>query len=201
MSTLPPIQMRSPAAGSDELLDSLELQPTADELVPSLPELGLDGPAPLEEIETLDIDEDVGIPGPPPPPPGPSPAAGKTTLVSTPKETDDLRRKIARPVLEELNLEEMGEEEGEELDALSFEAPEAPAPEPATRRAAPAPEARPGPASWRIPTVDTAPVSVQLPSASGGQTDISIPVEVTVGDGQAQVAIHLRLTLSLKIKN
>jgi len=214
MSTLPPIQMRTPVESNDDLLDSLELQPSADELIPSMPELGLDGPASLEEeIETLDLDEDVGIPAAPPPPARPSAAAGKTTLVSAQKETDELRRKISRPVLEELNLEEMGEEDDEEIDALSLEPPEAPAPAPPPPpRPAPAPPAKPAPlvarvpeanASWlaNIPTFDTAPVSVQVPSTSGGRTDVSIPVEVTVGEGSAQVAIHLRLTLSLKIQN
>ncbi len=222
-SALPPIQMamaESPSA-TDDLLDSLELQP-AEDLLPPAPELGLDGPAMEEEIETLDMAEEelvAPLPPPAPAPPAPAPpraaanAVGKTTLVSSQKETDELRRKIARPVLEDLNLEEMVEEEDADIEELSFDLPEpepiapppppapvaAPAPaKPAPPRPAPvAPAPSPAPA---IPTIDAAPLSVKLPSVGPGQTDVSIPVEVTVGEGSAQVAIHLRLTLSLKIQ-
>jgi hypothetical protein len=50
-----------------------------------------------------------------------------------------------------------------------------------------------------VPAVATAPVSVRLPGAHG-QTDVSIPVEVTLGRGTAQVTIHLRLTLNLNLQ-
>jgi signal recognition particle receptor subunit beta len=209
-SSLPPIQMAMAdnAASTDDLLDSLELQPASDDLLPQSPELGLDGPPmePLEEeIETLDMEEEDLVaplpplaPAPPPPPPA-RPAAstvGKTTLVSSQKETDELRRKIARPALEDLNLEEIVEEEDADIEELSFDMPE---PEPVAPAPAPPPAAAPKPAP-RVPTVDAAPVSVRLPSGGPGETDITIPVEVTVGEGSAQVAIHLRLTLSLKIQ-
>ncbi len=194
VSPLPPIHMETPALSTDELLDSLELQPAAEELVPSMPELGLDGPAPFgEEIETLDIEEDLGLSAPPPPPSA-SGSAGKTTLVSAQKETDELRRKIGRPAIPDLNIEVMVEEDDQEIDELSFDAiPEPPPP-------VPKPKAPPEPPPLMIPAVDAPLVSLQLPSTLAGQTDVSIPVELTVGEGSAKVGIHLRLTLSLKIQ-
>ena len=193
MSTLPPIQMQTPVEDADELLASLELQPAPEELVPSMPELGLDAPAALEdEIETLDI-EDLGASDPPPP--RASAAVGKTTLVSAQKETDELRRKIARPSMPDLNIEEMVEEDDQEIDELSFDAiPEAPAPR------APKPTAVSPRLPVTIPTLDAPLVSLQLPSTLAGQTEVSIPVELKVGEGSAQVAIRLRLTVSLKIQ-
>ncbi len=194
LSTLPPIQMQTPALSADELLDSLELQPAAEEIVPSMPELGLDGPEPFEEeIETLDLEEDLGLPAPPPPPSA-SGSAGKTTLVSAQKETDDLRRRIGRPATLDLNIEEMFEENDQEIDELSFD----PIPEPPPP--VPSPKAVPEPPPLTIPSVDAPLVSLQLPSTSAQQTDVSIPVELTVGEGSTQVAIRLRLTLSLKIQ-
>jgi hypothetical protein len=152
------------------------------------------------------VEEELSVP--PPAAPAAPAQVGKTTLVSGPKETEDLRRKIARPSVPDLTLEELGEDEEDdaEIEEFSLDVPPEPepdAPPPAPRPLAPAP--RPAPSSapavvQRVPTLDTPPVSVQLPSTPPGQTDITIPVEVTVGDGAAQVAIHIRLTLSLKIK-
>jgi signal recognition particle receptor subunit beta len=217
-SPLPPIQMEAPVESGDDLLDSLELQPAPDELLSA----GGD-----EEIETLDIEEDLGmttsppaVPAAPPVPPAPAAASqvGKTTLISSQKETDELRRKIARPVLEDLNLEDIVEEEDDEIEELSFDdppvaqpappPPPAPAQKPVAARPpepppAPRPVAPPPPpvaVAAGIQTVDAAPVSVKLASAVAGQADVSIPVEVTVGEGPAQVAIHIRLTLSLKLQ-
>jgi signal recognition particle receptor subunit beta len=208
-SSLPPLNVEPAPETTDELLDSLELQPAPEEALPEA-ELGLDGPTPIEMIETLDVEDEPALPPP-------ASRLGKTTLVSGPKETEDLRRKIARPSVPDLTLEELGEDdEDAEIEELSLDAPPepeaepepeppppapiAPAPRPmppATRPAPAAPDAR---ASARVPTLATPPVSVQLPSVPPGQTDITIPVEVTVGDGAAQVAIHIRLTLSLKLK-
>jgi hypothetical protein len=189
----------------DSLLDSLELQPAPDLAVEPL------------EIEALEID----LPEPAPPAPRPQEAA-KTTLVSAPREAEEMRRKISRPSVPDLTLEELGEDDDDEFDELSLPAPAVaappeppppprPEPPPAPRhepppRPEPAPPrpAAPRPGVVTIPPmaagpISTPPVSVALP-AGGPSTDVTIPVEVRVGEGEAQVAIHIRLTLSLKLE-
>ena len=226
--------MGAPSSG-DELLDSLELQPAAemDELLPEAPELRM-GPEGIpsdesEEVETVDLDE-AFAPGPvaPPPPAAAEAQKARTTLVSGPKETDDLRRRISRPSIPELSLDELNDED-EEIEELTFEPEPLPVrapPPPASHQTALQPPVRmdtlpPGarlaarrdspspvvasvgvasPESGRdVPAVATAPVSVRLPGAHG-QTDVSIPVEVTLGRGTAQVTIHLRLILNLNLQ-
>jgi len=228
----------SDPASRDELLDSLELQPAAemDDLLPEAPELGGMDPEGIptdesEEIETVDLDQALGAPPPPPPPPAPQTEAqkAKTTLVSGPKETEDLRRRISRPQFPELSFDDVDQED--DIEELTFEpevvlptivAPPARAAAlasnpvsrmetlpPGTRAVPPIarPEPPPSPApaprvlhepGKEIATVATPPVSVQLPGAHG-QTDVSIPVEVTLGRGSAQVTVHLRLTLNLNL--
>jgi hypothetical protein len=228
--------MRPPSLGGDELLDSLELQPAADmdELLPEAPELRM-GPEGIpsdesEEVETVDLDE-AFTPAPlaPPSPPATEAQKARTTLVSGPKETDDLRRRISRPSIPELNLDELNEED-EEIEELTFEPeplpvrtpppspPPHPAPQPAVRmdtlppgtravaakRDSPPPvvasvKVAPSEPGRDVPAVATAPVSVRLPGTHG-QTDVSIPVEVTLGRGTAQVTIHLRLILNLNVQ-
>jgi len=226
-SPLPGLKMRTEAA-PDELLDSLDLQPATeiDDLLPAAPELGMDPSGPPsdegDEIETVDLDDGFPSPTPQPAPP-PAKDKGRITLVSGPKETDDLRRRISRPSLPELSLDDLDDDD---LDELSFDSepaqpPLRPSPSPLdglrvdtlppgsrvvqsgepipTPRPAAAPPA-PGPGSKPdTATVATAPVSVQLPGAQG-QTDVSIPVEITLGRGSAQVTIHLRLTLNLNLR-
>jgi signal recognition particle receptor subunit beta len=187
--SLPPIAMEAPS--DDSLLDSLELQPA--------PELAAE---PLEEIEALDTD----LPEPAAAPPARPADVGKSTLVSTPRETEEMRRKIGRPSVPDLTLEELGEDDDdfEEFAMPSPEAAAVPEPEPV---AIPQPPAAPAPRAGlsTLPPVaapsaiSTAPVAVALPAA-GPATDVTIPVEVRVGEGEAQVAIHIRLTLSLKLE-
>jgi signal recognition particle receptor subunit beta len=236
-SPLPPLKVTE-AASRDELLESLELQPAAemDDLLPEAPELGGMDPEGIptdesEEIETVDLDQALGAPPPPPPAPQTEAQKAKTTLVSGPKETEDLRRRISRPQFPELSFDDVDQEE--DIEELTFE-PEVVSPPiaasparvvvptpsqavsrmetlpPGTRAAPPVarPEPPPAPVSVSAPRVlhetsnevaTTAPVSVQLPGAHG-QTDVSIPVEVTLGRGSAQVTVHLRLTLNLNLQ-
>jgi signal recognition particle receptor subunit beta len=216
-SSLPALKMQA-GATTDELLDSLELQPATeiDDLLPEAPDLGMDPAGPPsdeeDEIETVDLDDAFPSPAPQPAPP-PAKEKGRITLVSGPKETDDLRRKISRPSLPELSLDDLDDDD--DLDELSFDSepvPEAPRPAPSPLdglrvdtlppgsravTAEPAPSPAP-PRETEVATVATAPVSIQLPGAHG-QTDVSIPVEVTLGRGSTQVTIHLRLTLNLNL--
>lgn len=184
-----------------------------------------------DEIETVDLDDAFppSVPEASPPPPKDK---GRITLVSGPRETDELRRKISRPSMPELSLDDLDQDD-DELDELSFEpeqahAPFAPrgapsgldaprvdtlppgsravraaepaAPPPVTPAPTPAPVPRLAvPKEIEVAAVATTPVSVQLPGLNG-QTDVSIPVEVTLGRGSAQVTIHLRLTLNLNLQ-
>ncbi|HEY7516623.1 MAG TPA: hypothetical protein VIC87_19180 [Vicinamibacteria bacterium] len=211
-----------PAADMDELL------PAAPELELGLGDNFPSDES--EEVETLDLDEallntgPVPVPASPPPPPPKQAQPGKITLVSKPEEADDLRRRINRPSIPELTLSDLDEIEDDEFD-LTFEPdpPPPPARRPGaasavrvdtlppgskvqqTKRPEPiravAPPAPPPERETRgeVATVATAPVTVQLPG-SHGQTDVSIPVEVTLGRGTAQVTIHLRLTLNLNLQ-
>jgi hypothetical protein len=216
------------ASPADELLESLELQPATDmeDLLPEAPELGMDPggpPSDDDEVETVDLDEALAPSFPSPAPP-PAKDKGRITLVSGPRETEDLRRKISRPSLPDLSLEDLDPDD-DDLDELTFEPEPAHSPlddlrvdtlPPGSRAVRsvespavavdppPAPAPSPMPVSAvrkesEITTVATTPVSVQLPG-DHGQTDVSIPVEVTLGRGSAQVTIHLRLTLNLNLQ-
>jgi hypothetical protein len=133
------------------------------------------------------------------------PEAAKTTLVSGPKETEEIRRKISPPPpqapVPDLTLDELGDED----DDYEEIPPPAVAPaRPTVVRPPASPPARPSPAVARlgattIPPSVTDPVSVTVPASSGG-TEVTIPVEVKVEQGGAQISIHLRLTLSLKLQ-
>jgi len=195
-ATLPPLDMGPPAAGADELLDSLELQPAPE----GSEELGPDSEAgpllqPSEEIETIEEE---------PPPPTPL-VDSRTTLVAAHDEAQDLRRRIGTPSpdvnLDEINDEEQGIEEiSLDSDAeLPLPPPSAPLPSvslPPPRNQSPSATIADRPVR---PVIATAPVTLSIPSTPG-QTDISIPVDLTVGTGTAQVNIHLRLSLNLKLK-
>jgi len=227
VSLLPALNM-SPATSRDELLESLELQPAAemDDLLPEAPELGMDIESlptdESDEIETVDLDDALvssSLPAPPPPPSATTTEAqkAKTTLVSGPKETEDMRRKISRPSLSELSFDDLDPDD--DIEELTFDPEPMPpsVPRPPVRAAAPPPSAvrvdtlPPGTRSStaspssssaergaEVATVATPPVSVQIPGVDG-RTDVSIPVEVTLGRGSAQVTIHLRLTLNLNV--
>jgi hypothetical protein len=194
------------APEDDSLLDALELQPA--------PEYSIE---PMEEIAALDIDlSPAPSPAPPPAPPPASPPArrpeaAKTTLVSKPGEAEEMRRKISRPSVPDLTLEELGDDDDDDFDELSL--PTGPVADAASRRLERLPhhleelphhvEARPGlttlPPAPASGTISTPPVSVALPD-DGPPRDVTIPVEVRVGEGEAQITIHIRLTLSLKLE-
>jgi signal recognition particle receptor subunit beta len=225
-SSLPALRMHA-ASPADELLESLELQPASEmeELLPEAPELRMDPGGPPsdegDEVETVDLDEAFEPPVAAPAPP-PAKDKGRITLVSGPRETEDLRRRISRPSLPDLSLDDLDQDD-DDLDELSFEPEPAPSPlddlrvdtlppgsravssaEPPAAVTAPRPAPNPPAVSAvrkesEVVTVATTPVSVQLPG-DHGQTDVSIPVEVTLGRGSAQVTIHLRLTLNLNLQ-
>ena len=209
-SPLPPLNIDSPDPTADELLDALELQPASETSTSSSEPAGAFlrpvPPSLEEEIETLDVDEVLALPSrsvSPPAPAKPSLTGARITLISGPKEAEDLRQRITATDVTELNLEELDEDdEDEPIEELAFEPQIAPPPAPASTSAPERsqtlpPGARPT-ARPESGITTTAPVAVQVSSASG-QTDVIIPVEVTVGSGTTQVQIHLRLTLNLKL--
>jgi signal recognition particle receptor subunit beta len=126
------------AAPADELLDSIDLQPhdgTDDS------ELSLGS---SNELETVSMDElSLEAPAPPPAFSGAASGPGKTTIVRTQSEADDLRQRIGRPTDPELTLDAMDPDD-EDIEEISFDTapnlvPETSAPEPAPVRPAPAP--------------------------------------------------------------
>lgn len=114
---------------TDELLGSLELEPAAD--AGGDLDLGLTTPpppaieeVPLEELPLVEEPPPVRVPAPSPPRRDP-----KATLISTPDETAEMRRKIGQPgavhhepELEELPLEEVAPVvEAQPAEAAPFE--------------------------------------------------------------------------------
>jgi signal recognition particle receptor subunit beta len=228
---VPPRPAPAPAravAATDELLESIELQP-GSELGEDSPELSLGSGPELDAPEELSLD---------PPARPSSPPVGRTTLIRTADEADDLRARIGRTTDPELTLD-TADPDDEDIEEISFDTapnlvPEnepapaappsrpAPPPPPVSRPAAPAPAASPrtqpptrvptGPSgtsgSATIPptaaspsrqTENTAPVRVSATVQSGDRS-IAVPVDViTVKNGQGQVEIHLKILLDLKI--
>jgi hypothetical protein len=209
-------------------------------------DLELDVPmaAPTRDPDLLEV-----LPGEETPPPMQSlgRVGGRDTLVREQDEADEIRRQISRPLVPEVSLEELEEEE-EALEELSFSAshgseledeefefpapsrPAFPVPSPGRSLEDLAEEARPAPRPKPVPPppppVEAAPaaptpvrveklqkverveavqaeaalvpVSVDL-TASQGQADVAIPLEIVLRNGTAQVHINLRLTLNLRV--
>jgi len=213
------------AASTDELLESIELQP-GSELGEDSPELSLGSGPELGVSEELSLD----------PPSRPSSPPGRTTLIRTADEADDLRARIGRNTDPELTLD-TADPDDEDIEEISFDTapnlvPEqepappppprpAPPPPPVSRPAASAPAAPPrtqpptrvpaGPSgaagSTTIPpttaaparaTENTAPVRVSA-TVHAGDKSIAVPVDITVKNGQGQVEINLKILLDLKV--
>jgi mutual gliding-motility protein MglA len=199
VAPLPSLNMRAPAETPEDLLESLELQPSSDDLDG---ELSLAPAPPVEEeeedIETFTVDEyQVEAPRPAVDP--------KATLVSEGNEAEEYRRKLRRPPAPpppaEVSLEELDEEDVEELSLHAPPPPDGPLREkpaestkrPGTRDTLP--PMPPGSRSGIRPLAATAPVNVQL---GPGQSEISIPVDVTLAGASQPIHIHVRLSLHLK---
>jgi signal recognition particle receptor subunit beta len=208
-------------AASDDLLDSIDLQPAGD-LIDDTPEFSL---AAGSEIESVSEDE-LSLETPAPRPHGAN--AGRTTLIRTASEADDMRARIGRTTDPELTLD-AGDPDDEDIEEISFDTapslvpadePEAaapvrpaprppvpaPAPAPATpaaRAAAPAPRTMPparppGPSaaagSSTIPPVAAAPGP---PARAGKPTENTAPIRVsaTVTANEKSVVIPVDVTL------
>jgi len=225
VATLPPVNATPPPA--DDLLESLDLQPAPEAAQDSgqdVPELTLDSPPVeqdvMDEIVDLNVAEaEAGLDGPPPMPPmatPPSMAAppvmGRTTLVSPPSETEDLRRRIGRHVEPEMVLDEMTEEE-EDIEEITFDSPSPPpappqetSPPPAVeppfvplseaptapQLTAPPPFESDLPEEAGLPPEDTAPMTPPTSPAPA----LSVPVEVSTSGGTTDITVPVEVTLS-----
>jgi signal recognition particle receptor subunit beta len=220
-------------------------RPPVDDLLGSLPSASDDLLVVEEdafEVHVSDLELDVPSAAPAYDPdllevlPGDDPLDGvrpRDTLVREHDEAAEIRRQIGRPLVPDVSLEELQEEE-DALEELSFgssagpadleeeefdfpvpaKAPEPPAPSPGrslealagAEERAPAPAAKPSKPAPAAPVIavpvraETAlvPVSLDL-TASQGQADVAIPLEVVLTNGSAQVHINLKLTLNLRI--
>ncbi len=191
-----PAVRASALQSTDDLLDSLDLgEPSGGS-----PELNFDrglgeDEETIEELEVLPDDSPEPVAPPPPAHPG------RTTLVKGPVESEDMRRRIGRPVqaateavLEELSVDDEVEEisiegthvgKGRSFTGLADDEQEA----------APAPAARADARQQIVPAPVSIPVEI---TAARGQHELTVPIEVTVGGPGA--AVHLRLNIALKIK-
>ena len=198
------------AVSTDELLESIDLTDDSSEL-------SLGG----SEMETV-TSEELSLDPPSPPS---SPSIGRTTLIRSANEADDLRARIGRTTDPELTLD-AADPDDEDIEEISFDTapnlvPESePAPAPAPRVAAVPPRVAPPAAPAPRPPVAAAPpaaprtlpptrapggpaaasASVTIPpvaAASGrvGENTAPVRVSATVQSGDKQVALPVDITV------
>jgi len=197
------------AAPADELLDHIDLQP-GSELGDEASELSLGFGTELESASADEFSLDAPVRHAPESP-------GRTTLIRTASEADDLRARIGRTADPELTLD-TADPDDEDIEEISFDTapnlvPESePAPAP-VRPAAPSPAAsRPAapsgpPVSPRTLPPGRAPVgpsaasgSVTIPpvaAASSKPTENTAPIRVsaTVEAGAKSIALPVEVTM------
>jgi mutual gliding-motility protein MglA len=210
-SALPPLNVGAEEA-EDELLESFELQPSGE--IDDLLEIDLPGGT-EDVIESVDLG-DALPPAPPQKPAGKE--AGRITLVSGPKETDELRQRISRPLhaLEpDLNLDEMDSDTDEEIEELSLDMDTAP-----NRQFVPSPvradtlppgsraSSSPAPKSSPAPPTPASPPTVAIPAAQvqpqthpvAPQTASAVstpPVSVRVPGATSETDVSIPLEVKL----
>jgi signal recognition particle receptor subunit beta len=213
--SVPPVpRPAAPAAAThDDLLDSLELTPTAES---------------EDDIIEIDVDAAVAPSRAMAPRPGaPLQLDPRATVASTPAESDLIREKIRR-LVPKTPVEPMAEPMDEEFDDISLdEVLEAEPLPPVIQARAPAalrpppPVASPTQALPRLPNVNAlqrapgpptprpvAPAGAPAPVAVGSPTikstgdpndfEITIPLSVTTNPQTGQVVLHLHLKLDLR---
>ena len=193
-----PALRTSDLQSTDDLLDSLDLGGSSV----GSPELDLGNPSDGDVEETMEELEVLPDDAPEPAPP-PSARPGRTTLVKDEDESEEMRRRIGRPVhtatgaaLDELSVDEDAEE-------ISIEAPQVAKGRSFTglsddgRKTAspPAPAARADARQHIVPAPVSIPVEITV---ARGERELTVPIEVTVG--RAGTATHVRLHIALKIK-
>ncbi|HWW94545.1 MAG TPA: hypothetical protein VN375_14350, partial [Vicinamibacteria bacterium] len=174
--------------------------------------------APLHRGDTAEIplivEEDEVTDPPPAPIRSPEPPKG-ATLISTPEEAQDLRRRISIPSADfDVNLEAIEEEE-DEIEEISLESeplpplrrsvPPSPGPLPPPPRApvtapviAPAPVPTP-PRHTALPPRSASPPPIEVEVEGGSsQAEVAVPIELNLEPGTTQVNLSLRLILKIK---
>jgi signal recognition particle receptor subunit beta len=186
-ATIPPAAGRPPVSSAEDLLD-LDAEPAA----------------PVHRGDTAEIplvvEEDEVTAPPPAPIRSPEPKGG--TLISSPDEAQDLRRRISMPSADfDVNLEAIEEEE-DEIEEISLESD----PLPPLRRAGlhppgplPAPPRAPVPASAATAPRPASPPPIEVEvEARSAQAEVSVPIELSLEPGTTQVNLSLRLILKIK---
>ena len=198
------------SASTDDLLESIDLHEDASDL--GLGSGGLD----LETVSEDELSMD--------PPARPSLPIGRSTLIRTASEVDDLRARIGRTTDPELTLD-AADPDDEDIEEISFDTapnlvPEnepGPAPAPARPPMAPPRPAAPAPAVARPPAAATPtpaprtlpPTRAPGPSAAAGsatippvtapakRTENTAPIHVsaTVHSGQKSIALPVEVTV------
>jgi hypothetical protein len=169
---------------TDDLLNSLDFGDSGG----GSPELSLDSP--LEEVEETMEELEVLDDMPEPAPSRPAERPGRTTLVKDADESEDMRRRIARPSAPAIDvLDDLGSDE----DEIEMVAP-APAPVKPGRSFTGL-----GPSAGRA--VD-APSPVSIPveiTADRGAHELTVPIEVSVGRPGTPTHVRLHIALTIKI--
>ena len=169
-----PLNIATAPRRSEEIVDELELQATAE----SEDSLLVDE----MDVEEIAFDEVLPPRVSPPPPAAPAPAKRldpRTTIASTPQEAEEIRRKIAPRRAVKPEPEPLGAHLFSDLESSP-----------------PAPPAQ--------PKVDTIPPVPALPSARANpaeakaSSDVTVPLTITVDPGTTQVNLHLRLLVKVR---
>jgi signal recognition particle receptor subunit beta len=207
-ATIPPAAGRPPMSSAEDLMDLV-----AEEVAPRRRRDTAEIPLIVEEDEVTE-----------PPVSRIDTQPKGSTLISTPDEAEDLRRRITMPSVDfDVNLEAIEEEE-DEIEEISLDSeplppvrrpvppqpapPRAPAPvapQPvaplpaAPQRVAPLPAtpraAAPHPAAPH-PAIP-APIDVEI-SGNSGHAEVSVPIELNLDSDTTQVNLSLRLVLKIK---
>jgi mutual gliding-motility protein MglA len=206
------------AASTDELLESIDLQPGSE--LDDSSELSLGSSSEMETVDSEELSLD-------PPSPPSSPSIGRTTLIRTANEADDLRARIGRTTDPELTLD-AADPDDEDIEEISFdtapnlvpESEPAPAPAPPPRAAVappppppppppPGPPPRPAapPAAPRTlpptrPPGGPPPVAASVtippvgaPSARPTENTAPVRVSATVQAGDKSIAVPVTVTV------
>ena len=203
LTPAPPVRA-SDLQSTDDLLNSLDLGgggSSADAELDLGRPPGDDVEETIEELEVLPDDDAPSAPVPLPP----SARPGRTTLVKDEDESEEMRRRIGRPVhaateavLDELSVDDDSEISLDASPAAKGRSFTGMAPTPAAKPA-PAPGPVPAPRADARPPIVPAPVSIPVEVVvPRGERELTVPIEVTVG--REGTATHVRVHIALKIK-
>jgi signal recognition particle receptor subunit beta len=178
-ATLPPT-----LGGEEDALESLELQPEADEDI------------------SLEVDDDSEVLANTNPQPR---RAGQDTVARSGAETDELRDRLRTPPRSAVQFQPV-EEDMEEiaLDAPDPEPEPAPAPvrRPEPPRASDTPRPTPAPRKPELtpPPPAPIPVAVDLRPGAPAEAQVTIPLELTINGRKQVVQVNVKLLLELKAR-